>query len=149
MIKSRRHYRLGQSSVEIALATPVIALLLLAAADLGRLFYTYISLNSAVRAGAQYGAQSRVNAANTSGIENAITNDSSNITLTGAPTVSQCTCISGSNVAVCSSTYPCSDNPGATFVTVTASTTFKTIMQIPGFPSSTTLTSTAITPIQQ
>jgi len=149
MIRTHRHPQRGQSMVEVAVVAPVLVLLLLAAADFGRIFYTNVALNNAVRAGAQYGSQSRVTAANATGIRNAVTTDASNITLSGTPSVSQCTCISGSNVAVCTSTYPCSDNPGATFVTVTASATFKTIAHIPGVASSTTMTSTAIMPIQQ
>jgi hypothetical protein len=45
----------GQSAVELALMMPLLALLLLGAADLGRAFYYYTRLTNAVSAGAMYG----------------------------------------------------------------------------------------------
>jgi hypothetical protein len=49
---SRR--RRGQSLVELALALPVLLLLMLGTIDLGRMFFNYIELRNAVREGAAY-----------------------------------------------------------------------------------------------
>ena len=46
----------GQSIVELALALPVLMLLLLGTIDLGMLFHDYIQLRNAAREGAGYGA---------------------------------------------------------------------------------------------
>ena len=47
----------GQSIVELALALPLLLLLLLGTIDIGRVFFDYIQLRSAVREGAGYGAR--------------------------------------------------------------------------------------------
>jgi len=128
-----------------------LSLLVLVTTDFGRMFYTQISVNAAARAGVQYGAQSLVNAADTAGITAAVHNDASNITLrSGSPTVSQCTCVSTSTtVAICSSSYNCSDNPGATYVTVAVSAPFTTLGRYPGLANPVILTETAKMQVMQ
>lgn len=135
----------GQGLVEMAVALPVLILLLLAAADFGRLFYTWIAVNNAARAGAQYGSQTLTNAANTSGMQLAATTDGSNITGLTA-TASQCTCVTtGTSVPTCAgSNYNCANAPQATFVEVDTQATFNTIVNYPGIPSSITVRGTAI-----
>ena len=134
----------GQSLVEMALAVPVLILLLLVAADFGRLFYTWIAVNSAARAGAQYGSQTLTNAADINGMKLAATTDGSNISGLTA-TASQCTCVSGTSVAACSgSNYNCTNAPQATFVEVDTQAAFHTIVNYPGIPSSITVKGTAI-----
>lgn len=46
----------GQALTELALVTPLLLFLLLAAVDVGRLFYTYIGVQNAAREGAAYGS---------------------------------------------------------------------------------------------
>ena len=135
----------GQGFVELAVSMVLLSLLLLLACDFGRMFYAYVTVSNAARSGAQFGAQSVINAANSNGIKSAVTNDSSNITLaSGSPAVSQCTCISTATVvAQCASSYNCSDNPEATYVTVTVATPFTTLGSYPGLPNPITLTKTA------
>lgn len=135
----------GQSLVELALALPVLILLLLAAADFGRLFYTWIAVNSAARAGAQYGSQTLTNAADSNGMKLAATIDGSNIPGLTA-TASQCTCVTtGTSVPACSgSNYNCTNAPKATYVEVDTQATFRTIVSYPGIPSSVTVKGTAI-----
>jgi len=127
---------------ELALALPVLVLLLLAAADFGRLFYMWIAVNNAARAGAQYGSQTVANAANSSGIVLAATTDGSNISGLTA-TASQCTCISGTSVAACPASY-CTNAPQGTFVEVDTQAPFHTVVSYPGIPSSITVTGKAI-----
>src|ERR1700730_4632114 len=93
-------WRSGQSAVELALIAPVLALLLVVAADFGRLFYMNVGVNSAARAGAQYGSQSVVTAADAAGMVAAATKDGSSIAGLSA-TANQCTCAAGSSVAAC------------------------------------------------
>lgn len=47
----------GQSIVELALAMPVMLLLMLGTIDVGRVFFDYVQLRNAVREGAGYGAR--------------------------------------------------------------------------------------------
>jgi len=111
------------------------------------MYYTYVTISDAARAGVQFGAQSVVTAANANGIAAAVTNDAGNISLaSGSPTVSQCTCVSTADakiVAQCSSSYNCSTNPAATWVTVSVSSPFTTFVKYPGLPNPVTLTNTA------
>ncbi len=135
--------------VEFAIVAPVMVYLLLGAADFARVFYLTVALNNAARAGAQFGSQSPVTAANTSGMQTAASNDATNLTLTATPTASQCTCISGTSVSTCTSTYPCSDNPNATYVSVTVNSQFKTLVKYPGFAQTITLAGNAIMQVQE
>jgi Flp pilus assembly protein TadG len=53
--RASRRPRRGQSLVELALVMPVLALILLGAVDLSRVFIAYTRLTNAVREGALYG----------------------------------------------------------------------------------------------
>jgi Flp pilus assembly protein TadG len=134
----------GQSFVELAIGVGTLSLLLLLACDFGRMYYTYVTVSNAARSGAQFGAESLINAANSSGIISAVDNDTSNIMLaSGSPTVSQCTCVStATTVSICPTSYDCSDNPGATYVTVTVAAPFTTLGKYPGLSNPVTLSST-------
>lgn len=142
-----RYLESGQSAVEFALMATVLMALMLIAADFSRLFFVSIAVNNAARAGAQYGSQSLITAADATGMQTAATTDGSNITGITA-TASQCTCGTSTNVAACPASY-CTDNPQATYVTVTTQATFTTFVTYPGIPSSTTLTGQAIMQVQQ
>jgi Flp pilus assembly protein TadG len=133
--------------VEMAAVMPVIALLLLAATDMGRLFYSNVSLSDAARAGAQYGSQSLVAAADSAGMKTAAQNDGANVSHLSV-TASQCTCMSSTSVAACASTY-CTDNPQATFVEVDTSATFNTLITYPGIPSAIPLSGKAVMRVEQ
>jgi Flp pilus assembly protein TadG len=63
--------RRGQAVVEFALIIPVFLLLLLAAVDFGRMFFTYIQANNAAREGAAYGAAHAASTTLTSGVRTA------------------------------------------------------------------------------
>ncbi len=137
----------GQSTVEMAAVAPILALLVLVGTDFGRLFYTSIAVSNAARAGAQYGSQSLIAAADSAGMATAAKTDGSNVT--GLSAVgSQCTCYSPSTVTACASSY-CTSNPQATFVEVDTSTTFRTLMSYPGIPSSIPLSGKAVMRVQQ
>ena len=134
----------GQSMVELALAMPVLTLLLLGVADFGRLFYVWIAVNNAAQAAAQYGSQSVITAADATGIAQAAKTDGSDIAGLSA-TASQCTCASGTSVTVCSGTsYNCTNAPQATYVEVDTQATFHTLINYPGIPSPITVSGKAI-----
>jgi len=147
--KSRnRRWRGGQSAVELAIAVPVLALMLLAAADFGRVFFFGIAVNNAARAGAQYGSQTVITAADVTGMQAAATTDGNNIPSLTA-TASLCTCQSPrGSVAACADSY-CDPNSNATFVEVDTSAPFTTIVNYPGIPHSMTLTGKAVMQVQQ
>lgn len=148
-IEARRNHRWesGQSYVELAIFTVALALVLLAGADLSRLFYVSIAVDAAARAGAQYGSQSVITAADFKGMEAAARTDGANVSGLSA-TATQCTCESSPIVAACPAAY-CANDAQATFVEVDAQAAFKTLMDYPGFPSSLTVKGEAIMQVQQ
>jgi Flp pilus assembly protein TadG len=137
----------GQSAVELAVAIPLLMLLLLAGMDFARVFYMSSAVNSAARAGAQYGSQSVITAADAVGMVAAAKTDGSNLTALTA-SASQCTCATSTYVAACPTNY-CTNAPQATFVQVNTSQVFTTLVTYPGIPSSTTLSGKAIMQVQQ
>jgi Flp pilus assembly protein TadG len=144
---SRDRIGKGQAAVELAVAVPVLVLLLLAGVDYGRVFYMSIGVNNAARAGAQYGSQTVITAADATGMIAAAKSDASNLSTLTA-TASQCTCVSSTTVAACPSGY-CTNAPQATFVEVDTQGVFHTIVNYPGIPSSTTISGKAIMQVQQ
>ena len=156
----RWSYRKGQSAVELAVVVPVLALMLVAVSDFGRVFFVSVAVNNAARAGAQYGSEKPQNAADFSGMELAASTDFGCIATKTAtcpnfpdwstPTASQCTCTTAipQTVPLCAASY-CTHAPTAIYVTVNTSATYNTILSYPGVPSSMTLTGKAIMQVQQ
>ena len=147
-----RGFAKAQAAVEMAAVAPVLALLLLAATDFGRLYYTNIEVAGAARAGAQYGSQSVITAADPNGMKTAAQNDASNIPGMTA-TATQCTCIAtcirpACTVAACPTSY-CTSSPTGTFVEVDTSTTFNTLVSYPGIPHSVALSGKAVMLVAQ
>jgi Flp pilus assembly protein TadG len=145
----RRHWALrGQSYVELAFALPVLVLILVVAADFGRLFYTYVEVINAARAGAQYGSNSVITAADATGMKAAATQDGANVpNLT--VTANQCTCgTATASIPNCSASF-CTNDPQGNYVVVNAQAPFSTITKYPGVPSSVTLKSQAVMQVQQ
>ncbi len=138
----------GQSYVELAFALPVLAIILVVAADFGRLFYTYVEVINAARAAAQYGSNSVVTAADSSGMIAAAKQDGVNVANLTV-TASECTCgTATASVLACSSNY-CTNDPQGNYVVVNAQAPFSTITKYPGVPSSITLKSQAVMQVQQ
>jgi Flp pilus assembly protein TadG len=96
----------GQSLVEMAIALPVLLLILLGTIDLGRVFFDYIGLRNATTEGATYAARDPTD---TSGITTAVTDS-------GVP--------SGTTVSV-STTGACTTAGGTGTVTVQADSVFR------------------------
>lgn len=143
-----RGWSSGQSAVELGFALPVLALMLVVAADFGRVFFAGIAVNNAARAGAQYGSQTVITAADIAGMKAAAATDGSNIAGLSA-TASQCTCERPSgSVTQCADSY-CDANSTATFVEVDTSAPFSTILRYPGVHHSFTLTGKAVMQVQQ
>lgn len=108
-ISGRRKYRrAGQSVVEMAIAMPVLLLLLLGTVDMGRVFFDYIEMRNAVVEGATYGSR---HPSDTSGITNAVVRH-------GIP---------GGTAITTGTTGECLQPLGGGSVTVTATRTFTPI----------------------
>jgi Flp pilus assembly protein TadG len=79
----------------MALLTPVLAFILMAAVDFGRLFYTWLTITSCARNGALYGCLDTTYSTDTSGIQTAALNDAS--TLSPVLTASNITSSTGND----------------------------------------------------
>jgi Flp pilus assembly protein TadG len=152
----RARWSAGQSATEMALVLPVLLLLLVAITDAGRMFYTYLEVVGAARAGAQQGAQTIVTAGCITPIITAAQNGA-NLPVTATATAYCCcssgsactnfgTTITSSNTATycgdsttphetsCGAVPPCSD--WRKYVQVNTTATFTTLINYPGIKSS-------------
>ena len=138
----------GQSYVEFAVAVPVLAFILIIVVTLGRLFYTYIGIINAARAGAQYGSNSVITAADAAGMKAAAKQDGANVANLTV-TASECTCgTATASIPACSSSF-CTNDPQGNYVIVNAQAPFSTVSAFPGVPSTITLKSQAVMQVQQ
>jgi len=151
----------GAALVELAVTLPVLTLILIGAADFGRVFYYSIELTSAARAGAQYAAYNDARAQVGADIKNAAQTAAANISPitvflgggAGCPPVDAaeprvCSCARDDGtgqpwpVVACNSSCA-SGSHLAERITVTASRTFTTILPLPGVARTLTLCRTA------
>src|ERR1700743_3857150 len=99
----------GQALVELGLTLPLLLLLLIGAAELGRLAYYSIEVSNAARAGVAYGAQHHVTALDFNGMKTAAQNAAGNVTLTTKTATNSCACSNSySATSACSGTFSCS-----------------------------------------
>ena len=113
----------GQSIVEFALLTPVLVLVLALAADFGRAMTAYITISSAAREGASYGAMSLTQSTDTAGMQAAALADAPSIWGV-APTVTIINTGAGTK-----------DSWNYAYVEVQVNYTFSPIIPIPPIPT--------------
>jgi len=121
-------------------------LLLLAAADFGRALFVAIDLQSAAQAGALYGSQSVIAAADSSGMVTAAKNDANEISNLSV-SASQCTCTTASKVQSCPQAY-CVDNPQANYIEVDTHASFELLGTYLGISSPIQLSGKAIMQVE-
>jgi len=134
----------GQTVVEMALLMPMLLMLLIGLIEIGRYAYFDILISNAARAGAQYGAQSLIQAADKAGIQAAAQNDG-----LGAMAITssqECGCSAGA-LGGCPSGGVCP--LPLVYVKVTATDTYASLFSYPGLPKSLTLTSTVTMRVSQ
>ena len=157
----------GSALVELALTVPLLSLMLFASAELGRIAYAAIEVQSAARAGAAYGAQnagtafgSTTGGSSAAAIEQAAQNDAPNITDLTFPTAPTQTCVCETNYASgatptfnsstpglctasaitnCSTVTSTSTSSVVEYVVVNTQATVKPMFHLPGIPTSFTL----------
>jgi Flp pilus assembly protein TadG len=134
----------GQTVVEVALLLPLLLLLLVGLIELGRYAYFDILISNAARAGAQYGAQSLIQAADVAGIRRAAQNDGlAAMTITATQ---QCGCAAAS-LGGCPTGAVCPQP--LVYVQVTATDRYNSLFRYPGIPRNLTLTSTVTMRVSQ
>ncbi len=127
----------GTATVEMAAILPILVLLSLGAADLGRIFYDAVGVASAARAGLSYGSLSAAKALETS-ISHALGHsdgaDNGGVSVS-ATRVCEC---AGGSVVDCD-TGTCEGTPPRVYVRVHAWKTFNTTFPYPGIPDTVNL----------
>jgi Flp pilus assembly protein TadG len=138
----------GQALVELTVGISVFVLLLVGVAEFGTVAYSAIEVSNAARAGVQYGAQSRTTAADTTGMQNAATQDAHDLSALISATASKsCTCANG-NASTCLNT-DCSGSRIVELVTVNTTATVTPAYHVPLVPQSFTLTGKAVMRVHQ
>ncbi len=136
----------GNALVELALILPVVAVLLTGLVDFGFMAYDAMALNVAARAAAGYGI---ANPSNGAGIQAAALGATSlspgNLTVTDA-----CQCYDGTAVS-CSGPCASADQDNGQsriYLSVTVTEPYHTLLPWPGLSDPTTLTGTAVLPVE-
>ena len=140
----------GQAFVELALVLPIFILLLVGAAEVGRIAFAAIEVSNAARAGVSYGAQNHATASDSSGIQTAATQDGPDLTDLQAVATQACTCSSGSAITCANAGTNClAPNRIIEYVQVQTSAVVGTVFKFPGIPSSITLRGYAMMRVEQ
>jgi len=130
--------------VELAIAVPVLLLVVIGVADFSRIFFTGIAVANAARAAAEFGA-SKVGSPNSdSAVVNQVGRDEA--ADAGSVTVTSerfCRCPDGSAPNCSGGTCPSPYNWLEVFVKAKASKTVNLIIRYPGIPQSVTFTDSA------
>jgi Flp pilus assembly protein TadG len=163
MLKHELHSELGSAFVELALVLPIFSLLIVGAAEFGRLAYASIEVSNAARAGVSFGAQNHADASNSSEMAAVAALDASNISGMTA-NAGPCICPASSataSVPACSTTFfsgtpgsnsftcPSTDTSTTEYVQVDTQATVSTLFHYPGLPTSYTLSGTATMTVEQ
>ena|SRR5688572_5817413 len=140
--KRHRRQDSGNAVVELALVTPFLVALLLAALDFGRVFNYAMAVTGAAHAGAQWGSTSLANSQNTTQMVAVAESHAPGMGVTATAT-NICRCGSGTATP---SPQACSNGCTGTlrlYASVTATRTFSTIVNYPGIPGTIVLTRNA------
>jgi Flp pilus assembly protein TadG len=151
----------GQAFVELALVLPMLILLVVGGAEIGRLAYADIEVSNAARAGVAYAMQSHaaVAASQYTNIENAAKQDAPNLPgLVVDPPTLTCYCETSGGVttalASCSATDAslttcASPSSIVIYVQVDTHAAIDTLFHLPAIPNSVTLRGRAIMRVEQ
>ena len=153
----RRDSERGGVLAEFAVVIPVALLLLLGAVDFGRVWALASASSNAAHAGAQYGSQNAQLAADINGMRTVATNDLASSAVLAASNDGEngisiadfvitperyCECADGSDIA-CDNKCGGGTSP-MVFVRVQIDTTFETLFDYPGIPSSVQISRAAV-----
>lgn len=140
----------GAALIEAAVTLPLLFLLLIGAVEFAMAAYASIEVSNAANAGAAYGAQNAIAAADTAGIQLAATSDATNITL-ATPTVARTyICSDGSAVSGTPPGVTCMSGAAVeTTLTVATRTDYTPPVRWPGLPSTFTLKGQAVRKVMQ
>jgi len=136
----------GAALVELALATPLLLILIVGVVDFARVFYVGMQVTDAARAGAQWGSSpSNPFVATTVQTRAQTASPQSAPTILLADVKEECACVNDTTAPTTLTTAACTAacaNNRLVFVTVKASKSFSPIMRFPGIPNNVTISRT-------
>lgn len=140
----------GQALVELALVVPLLTLVFVGAAEVGRIAYAAIEVNNAARAGVAYAAQSHTTASDIANITLAAQKEAPDVSVMTVTESNACTCSDGTSIT-CSTAGANCLSPARIIeaVQVNTSATINTAFHFPGIPNSITLRGQAIMRTEQ
>jgi len=135
IISLRSRGRSGAAAVELALALPFLAAVLLPMVDIGMAAYQQMAVDDAAQAGAAYAL---AHGWNSTAIQAAVTSASDITGIAASPAPAEfCGCPSGSSVASATCGSICANGLSVgTYVTVSAQRTFTPLVPYSGYGSS-------------
>lgn len=138
----------GQALIETAITLTMLVIVLLGAAELGRIGYAAIQVTNAAKAAAQYGGQSRTSASDVAGIKLAAALEASALpNLQTNVLTPNCFCANDPSTAVdCQSLTACQTSKSTLVesITIQTSDSFDPLIHLPGMPATITLHGQAI-----
>ena len=157
LILSKRG-RAGHGAVELAIALPLLMLLVFGAGDFGRIFYAAITVSNAAETGALYGSANVGQAYNPTAISTAVTNDTKDLSGVTVASTTYCQCPDQSSIS-CDASVSCpaaglglgGSNPKKRLYSkVTANYTFNEVplVNYPGLPASVTISKQVVMRVQ-
>jgi len=132
----------GAAAIEFAIIGGVFSMLLVVSGDLGLAYYSNMQVQTSAQVGAEYAA---VHGFSSSTISSAVTGATSTAGITATPVPAQfCGCPSGTSISNATCGTTCSDGTGVgTYVQVSASRTYTTLITYPGVPATYAQTATS------
>jgi Flp pilus assembly protein TadG len=137
----------GQSLVETAMAVSLCGVLMLGAAEFGRLAYAGIEISDAARVGVEYGSQSHGTANDTANMQTAAGQDAPDVSNLKLTATHFCQCADGTASAACATT-DCGGRP-LLYVQVVTSASVDPLIYVPGLPKSYALSGKAVMRVVQ
>lgn len=161
--ESGLHDDKGQALVELALVVPLLTLIFVGAAEVGRIAYAAIEVNNAARAGVAYASQSHTtaddtNPSNLALIKLAATQEAPDVSGMTVSVSNSCSCATVPSTGpvtytpiTCLTALTTCPSPGRIMDTVQVNTTatIDTAFHFPGIPNSLTLRGQAIMNTEQ
>jgi len=145
-MRARKSNR-GNAAVELALTAPLLLLLLVGAADFGRVFYHAVTLANAAATGAFYGAQNNVLSGHFQDAEQVAKNDAKDLGTITAQGGRFCDCPNGTKVDCVTGSCPSYGAPRV-YVSVKTSESFSPLVKYPAIPNPVTVGRTAYMRVQ-
>ena len=149
----------GHGAVELAIALPLLMLLVFGAGDFGRIFYAAITVSNAAETGALYGSANVGQAYNPTAISTAVTNDTKDLSGVTVASTTYCQCPDQSSVS-CDASVSCASGTGVgvgvgtpkkrLYSKVTANYTFNEVplVNYTGLPASVTISKQVVMRVQ-